>query len=139
MKNFTQILAYCSDQELADLASTVLQTYPENEIQLLKGPSLGLIMLRQQEPVADSLFNAGEILVMEVRLELGGQFGFGMLIGDRPQATLALALVDAALARPGKLADDLSARIKQLGQALELSRRESYRQVARTKVAFEVF
>lgn len=139
MNNLTQVLAYCSDQELADLASMVLQTHGESEIKLLKGPSLGLVMLRQQESVTDSLFNAGEILVTEVRLELGGQFGFGLIIGDRPQAALALALLDAALAQPGRPADELNVKIGELGQALEQSRRQSYQQVARTKVAFEIF
>ena len=139
MKDHTQVLAYCSDQELSELATSVLHNYSEGEIKLLKGPSLGLVMLRQQESVADSQFNAGEILVTEVRLELNNQFGFGMVIGDRPMAALAIAIVDAALAQKGSLADELTRSIQLLGQAVEQERRRTYRQVANTKVAFEVF
>src|SRR5690242_13852742 len=64
---------------------------------LLSGPRQGLVMLRVRETIAESLFNAGEILVTEVKLELDGQFGFGMVIGNQPRKALALALVDAAL------------------------------------------
>ncbi len=139
MKNHTQVLAYCSDQELSDLATRILKYYVEGEVTLLKGPGLGLVMLRQQETVVDSQFNAGEIMVTEVRLELNNQVGFGMLIGDRPLAAVALALVDAALAKPGPLADELTRSIQDLAQTLEVKRRQDYRQVANTKVAFEIF
>lgn len=139
MKNHTQILAYCSDRELSELATRVLQNYSEGEIKLLKGPSQGLVMLRQQESVADSQFNAGEILVTEVRLELNNLFGFGMVIGDRPMAALAIAIVDAALTQQGSLAEELTRSIQVLGQAVEQGRRKDYRQVANTRVAFEVF
>ena len=114
MSDYNKVLAYCSEQDLSDLAARVLAEYSAAQVRLLSGPRQGLVMLRQQESVADSQFNAGEILVTEVRLELDGQFGFGMVIGDQPRSALALALIDAALTRGGPLADALQPAIEQL-------------------------
>ena len=68
--NHYHALANCPEEQVCQLASIVLQSYRKSQVKILSGPRLGLVMLRVRETVANSLFNAGEVLVTEVKLEL---------------------------------------------------------------------
>jgi alpha-D-ribose 1-methylphosphonate 5-triphosphate synthase subunit PhnG len=136
--NYYQILANSSEEQVCRLASIVLQTYASSQVKLLSGPQRGLVMLRVRETVANSQFNAGEILVTEVRLELDGQFGFGMVIGDNPRRAMAVALVDAALCKGEPVTEVLKRELSELQQQLHVSNQRLYQVAATTKVDFEV-
>jgi alpha-D-ribose 1-methylphosphonate 5-triphosphate synthase subunit PhnG len=132
-----RILACCAEEQVCQLAELVLQQYATSEIKLLAGPHVGLVMLRVRESVADSVFNAGEALVTEVKLELNGQFGFGMVIGNSPRRAMAVALVDAALRVEDAYSTQLRARLAQLAQDIERQQRQMRALSAMTKVEFE--
>jgi alpha-D-ribose 1-methylphosphonate 5-triphosphate synthase subunit PhnG len=134
-----KVLAHCTEEQVCRLALEVSEQYPASQVKILSGPQVGLVMLRMEETVANSQFNAGEILVTEVRLELDNQFGFAMLTGDRPRQAMAVALIDAALRKGGALAQRLHSEIAELGYQLELQRQHLDQLVASTKVAFETF
>ena len=134
--DYYSILASSSEEQVCQLASLVLEAYPESKVRLLSGPQRGLVMLRVQETVANSQFHVGEILVTEVKLELDGQFGFGMVIGDSPHR--AIALVDAALRLQGPIAAQLEQELTNLQQQLIHHRQHLYKIAATTKVNFEV-
>ncbi|QBD76379.1 phosphonate C-P lyase system protein PhnG [Ktedonosporobacter rubrisoli] len=136
--NQYHILANCPEEQACQLATDVLQSYRTSQVKLLSGPRQGLVMLKVRETVADSQFYAGEVLVTEVKLELDGQFGFGMVIGDSPRHAMAVALVDAALRKGGLLAADLSDKLGQLRAELERSRQQLYQRVSSSKVNFEL-
>ncbi len=137
--NYYKTLANSPEAEVCRLATLVTQSNADSQIKLLSGPKLGLVMLQMQETVADSRFNAGELLVTEVRLELDEQFGFGMVLGDQPRHALALALVDAALRKGDKLAQQLEVEIAKLAQQLEQRHRQMHELVSSSKVDFETF
>jgi alpha-D-ribose 1-methylphosphonate 5-triphosphate synthase subunit PhnG len=138
MKHY-QVLANSPEEQVCNLATLALQAFPSSQIKLLSGPRQGLVMLRVRESVADSQFNSGEILVTEVKLELEGQFGFGMIIGDSHRQALAVAIVDAAIRRGGPLALQLEQEIAKLEQQLTQKRQQFYNLVATSKVEFETF
>jgi alpha-D-ribose 1-methylphosphonate 5-triphosphate synthase subunit PhnG len=135
--NYYHPLANCPEEQVCQLASVVLQSYKKSQVKLLNGPRQALVMLRVRETVANSLFHAGEVLVTEVKLELDGQFGFGMIIGDSPRRAMAVALVDAALRKGGPVADQLQHELAELDH--QLTRRNQHLEalVATTKVDFE--
>lgn len=135
--NHYHVLANCSEEHVSRLAVIVLEEYAASTIKLLSGPQRGLVMLRMQETVADSLFNAGEILVTEVKLELDGQFGFSMVVGDSPRRAMAVALVDAALRKGEAVSRLLQDELVGLAQQLHLENQHTYKLVASTKVDFE--
>ena len=135
--NHYHILANSPEERVCELASVVLQHYPRSQIKLLLGPRQGLVMLRVRETVANSQFNAGEVLVTEVRLELEGQFGFGMVIGDCPRWALAIALVDAALAKGGTVAEHLRHDLAEMDHQLTKSQQHLQALVDTTRVEFE--
>lgn len=135
--NHYHILANSSEEEVCELASFLLEHYSASQIKLLSGPRQGLVMLRVRETVAESLFNAGEILVTEVKLELDEQFGFGMVIGNQPRKALALALIDAALRKNDALAEQLSLKLAVLYQQIMQYNQREQALVATTRVEFE--
>ena len=136
--NHYQVLANCPEEQVCRLAEMVLQKYSGSDVKLLSGPRCGLVMLRVRETVANSLFNAGEILVTEVKLELDGQFGFGMVIGDSPRRAMAVALVDAALRKDEEATSLLHGELAQLAHELQQEHQRAYQLAATTKVDFEV-
>ena len=135
--NHYHILANSPEEQVCYLASIVLKGYDKSQVKLLSGPRQGLVMLRVRETVANSQFNAGEVLVTEVKLELEGQFGFGMVIGDSPHRAMAIALVDAALGKGGPVADQLLQELVELDQRLGKSHQHLQALVDTTRVEFE--
>ena len=119
------------------MATTVLECYSTKQVKLLSGPRQGLVMLRVRETVANSQFNAGEVLVTEVKLELDGQFGFGMILGDSPRRAMAVALVDAAMRIGGTVAEQLAVELRELNRAIARDHQRMQALVATTKVDFE--
>lgn len=135
--NHYHILANSPEERVCQLAANMLQNYEKRQIKLLSGPRQGLVMLRVRETVANSLFNAGEVLVTEVKLELDEQFGFGMVIGNNPRRAMAVALVDAALRKGGPIADQLRRELIELERQLTDANQQMNGLVAATKVEFE--
>lgn len=135
--NHYHVLTNSSEEQVCQLASTVLEHYQQSQVRLLSGPRQGLVMLRVRETVANGLFNAGEVLVTEVKLELDEQFGFGMIIGDCPRHAMGIALVDAALRKGGSVADWLRQELTTLQQLIVEKNQKEQALVAATKVEFE--
>jgi len=137
MKHYS-ILANCSEEQACDVAALVAQNHMQSQIKLLSGPRQGLVMLRVRETVADSLFNAGEVLVTEVKLELDGQFGFGMVLGNNPRRAMAVALVDAALRKENTpYHEQLTRQLAYLEQDIRQNNQRMQALVATTKVDFD--
>lgn len=135
--NHYHILANCPEEQACQLASIVLKSYQQSQVKLLSGPRQALVMLRVRETVAHSLFHAGEVLVTEVKLELDGQFGFGMIMGESPRRAMVVALVDAALRKGGLVADQLQRELTELDRHLTKQNQHIQALVARTKAEFE--
>src|SRR5215472_10581644 len=135
--NHYHILANSPEEQACQLASIVLQSYQQSQVKLLSGPRQALVMLRVRETVANSLFHAGEVLVTEVKLELDGQFGFGMVLGESPRRAMAVALVDAALRKGGPVADQIQCELVELDLHLTRQQRQIQALVAKTKAEFE--
>jgi alpha-D-ribose 1-methylphosphonate 5-triphosphate synthase subunit PhnG len=134
----SHVMANCPGEAAYGLGARIAQEYPDN-IKLLTGPRLGLVMLSVRESVADSTFYAGEVLVTEVTLELAGRYGFGMVLGNDPRRALAAALVDAALGLDGNVAAQLRQELNDLESGIRQEQRQAFRAVASTKVDFTVF
>ncbi len=136
--NHYSILANCSEEQACDVASLVVQNSTQSQIKLLSGPRQGLVMLRVRETVANSLFNAGEVLVTEVKLELDGQFGFGMVLGNNPRRAMAVALIDAALRKENSTySEQLTQQLVALEQEIVAKNQRMQALIATTKVDFD--
>jgi len=135
--NHYQILANCEEALVCQLAEKVLKEYPTGQLRFLSGPLQGLVMLRMRESVENRQFNAGEILVTEVKLELDGQFGYGMVLGKSERRAMAVALVDAALCKGGALSEWLKVELERINQILLSDKKRLYQIVNTSRVEFE--
>lgn len=139
MLSDTHILSCSAPHLVCELAEQALARYDHTAVTLISGPRCVLVQLRMIDGVAETVFNAGEILVTETRLELNGQFGFGMVIGRDAEHATALAVLDAALRMPGDPHADLRLRIAELGRDLGAAYERRFAAAAATHVAFETF
>jgi alpha-D-ribose 1-methylphosphonate 5-triphosphate synthase subunit PhnG len=98
-----------------------------------------MVQLRVSEGVADTVFNAGEVLVTETRLEVNGQFGFGMIIGNQPEFATALAVIDAVMRIPGQHHTLISTRVAELAHTLQQQQHKQFAASNSTKVEFDIF
>lgn len=134
-----EILAGASEAEVCALATKALRQRKSAEVTLVNGPQVGLVMVRVRESVADSQFNVGELLATEVQLEVDGQVGYAMVMGDAPRRALAVAVVDAVLRLGGATAVALTTHLDRLGATQLHERQRLFALAAQTNVAFETF
>lgn len=128
-------LARLTDSELAELAG--LLAHPADDLTVISGPTVGMVMARVIEDARNEVFNLGEVLVTECQVRIGGEGGWSMLLGSRPAATLAAATIDAALATNPETAGVVDARLRELiaRHDADLAVRRS--ELAPTRVRFE--
>lgn len=93
-KRLTKILAKSDRAALAALSAAVLETY---HAVIVKEPSKTLTMIKMREPVKQSLFYIGEVIVCEAVVELDGVKGMAVCMGDDTEKTLSMAIIDAAI------------------------------------------
>ena len=98
---------------LVDLADEVLESL---DVEVARGPAVGLLMVRIEEPAERLQFNFTEVTVSEAEVTAGGQRGYAMVMGREAEKALAGAILDLAL----ELEHPSSSAIeRQLASALE--------------------
>jgi alpha-D-ribose 1-methylphosphonate 5-triphosphate synthase subunit PhnG len=119
---------------LEQLADEVLETL---EVEIARGPAVGLLMVRAEEPSERQQFNFTEVTVSEAEVTARGQRGYAVVMGRRPEKALAGAILDLAM----ELGHPAAAAIEH--QLLEALQREDERRwrlfamVEPTRVRFE--
>lgn len=88
------ILCEC---ELGPLEAFVREMEPQYAVQVIRHPAVAAIMIRAEDSVEGQPFYLGEALVTESELNVGGQAGFGLCLGDEPVRSYCIAFVDALL------------------------------------------
>jgi len=119
---------------LEALADQVLETL---DVEVARGPAIGLLMVRAEEPSDRQQFNFTEVTVSEAEVTAQGHRGYAVVMGRHPEKALAGAILDVALELGHPASGDIEG---ELGLALA---RESERQrrlmaaVEPTRVRFE--
>jgi alpha-D-ribose 1-methylphosphonate 5-triphosphate synthase subunit PhnG len=139
MSSLTYVLSLSSSAVVCELAADALQLITPHTITMIIDPKVAMVQLRVSEGVADTVFNAGEVLVTETRLEVNGQFGFGMIIGNQPEFATALAVIDAVMRIPGQHHTLISTRVAELAHTLQQQQHKQFAASNSTKVEFDIF
>ena len=93
-KRLTKILAKADSDIIAALSAEIQKT--ERPV-IVKEPGKTLAMIKMREPVKESLFYIGEVIVCEATVEIDGVKGIAVLMGDDAEKTLNMAIIDAAI------------------------------------------
>ena len=93
-KRLSKILAKAVRQSIAALSAAVRAVY---EPVIINQPGKTLAMVKMREPVRQSLFYIGEVIVCEAVVELDGVKGVAVTMGDDTEKTLDMAIIDAAI------------------------------------------
>lgn len=129
-----ELLARARADELEPLAEEVLTASGEQPV-VLSGPDVGMVMMQVREPVAEERFYVGEVLVTQIEVELSGQRGWSMRLGDDTRATLAAGLLDAAA--EGAARTQVEALCSRVAEREDLAARTEWAAIAPTEVRFE--
>jgi len=78
---------------LAELSGELKE---KHSIMIIKEPARTLTMIKMREPVRESLYYIGEVMVSEAVVELDGTKGMAVTMGDDYDRTLNMAIIDAA-------------------------------------------
>jgi alpha-D-ribose 1-methylphosphonate 5-triphosphate synthase subunit PhnG len=107
------------------------------DVSVSRGPSVGLLMVRVEEPSERLPFNFTEVTVVEAEVSAAGHRGYAMVMGREPEKALAGAILDVAVeaGHPATAAiEDLLAGVL----AAEQRRQDAARaRVHPTRVRFE--
>lgn len=92
-KRLFKIMAKADRETIAELSEKIKERH---DIAIIKLPDKTLTMIRMREPVKESLFYIGEVMVCEAMVELDGVKGVAIAMGDDFEKTLNMAIIDAA-------------------------------------------
>ena len=128
-------LARAESARLKAFAETLIPDL--GEIEVLQSRS-GLVMLPMRDTAGGVAFHLGEVLVSEAHIRKGNAQGYGMRRGHDLEASMAMALVDLALASDIRVSE-CSAFCDAEATALQEAERDVLRRVEATRVNMETF
>lgn len=89
----TKILIEGNPELLAKMAEQIEVCY---DVFIESGPEKSLVMVKNQNSVTKQRFYSGEVLVTECKVSLNGNYGLGVIMGEKSEQAYQLAVVDAA-------------------------------------------
>ena len=95
-KRLFKIMARATSKEVEKLSEKIKKNR-NNNIVIVKEPGKTLTMIKMREPVKNSLFYLGEVIVSEAVVELNKTKGIGVVMGDDFDKALNMAIIDAAV------------------------------------------
>lgn len=89
-----RILAKAEEKVVEQYANEIKNGH---EVVIIKKPEKALAMIKMREPVKESLFYLGEVMITEAVVELEGKKGIAVMMGDAYERVLDMAVIDAAI------------------------------------------
>ncbi len=125
----------CADPAgLVALADDVLDSF---EVEVTRGPAVGLLMVRVEEPSERLPFNFTEVTVSEAEVSAGTHRGYAMVMGKSLERALAGAVLDAALEAGHALSPRIESFLADAQRAAEQEWADRWALIAPTRVRFE--
>lgn len=130
----SKILAKSPAGFVTRLARPVMEKYG---VHVLRQPAKNLVMIRMRETVAKADFYLGEMPAVEALVELEGQRGFALQMGDDTEKALAAAVVDAVCQTELPERQAVEQALAEQGRALQEAEERARARHAGTRVHFE--
>ena len=129
------VLCECGLEALENFVRAVEAEYT---VTIVRQPSVCMTMVRAEDSVEGQPFYLGEALATECEVQVEGQAGSGLCLGDEPLRCYCMAFIDALLV----LGDRNLPRVEEfLGQqyaAIAAREQVEYNHIQRTKVDFKL-
>ena len=92
-RRLTRVLVRADRSEVAALSADIQKKY---QPVIVKEPGKTLTMIKLRDPVRRGMFYIGEVVVCEAAVEIEGEQGISVLMGDDLEKVLDMAIIDAA-------------------------------------------
>ena len=92
-RRLSKILAKADAAQVRQMAEKIRKQY---EVTVIKAPEKSLTMIKMRDPVKETLFFLGEVIVCEAIVCLDGIKGMAVIMGDDFEKVLDMAIIDAA-------------------------------------------
>lgn len=129
-----EAIAAATAEMLAPLADAILT---DTTVRIIRGPTVGMVMLQARESVEGIRFNVGEVLVTEALVTIDGQQGYAMVQGMAREHALAGAICDAAVEAGHAESARILAALRDADARAEQEHRAQWAAVAGTRVSFD--
>lgn len=130
-----ELIPRADKKKLCELAEKVLE---DADLQVIKKPTPGMIMMRCRDNAHDCIFNFGEVLVTEAEVKIGDSLGYAMVMGMEPEKAIACAVLDCAVEAGHPLASEIISMLKAEEQKLKKEKMRIWKEIETTRVDFEV-
>lgn len=131
------LLAAAEHAEIVPLAEQLVADGAAPRPTVVKPPETGMVVLQVREPVEESRFYLGEVLVTECAVEVAGVPGWSMREGDDRVAALAAALLDAVAAAGLPATTEIDALCARIAERRARQDENEWAEIRSTTVAFE--
>jgi alpha-D-ribose 1-methylphosphonate 5-triphosphate synthase subunit PhnG len=135
MEQQDYILCECG---LDVLEAFVRELEPRHKVQIIRQPAVCMTMVRAEDSVESQPFYLGEVLVTDCEVQVDGQAGYGLCMGDEPVRCYCMAVIDALLLSEGPGASQVRAFLDRQAVLIADQRRLEYNLIQRTKVDFKL-
>ncbi len=129
-----EAIALTRAADIAPLADAVLA---DTAVTILRGPTVGMVMVQARESVEGLRFNVGEALVTEALVAIGPHQGYAMVQGMEREIALAGAICDAAVEGGHPATPHILALLIAANERIAAAHRADWAKVAGTRVAFD--
>jgi alpha-D-ribose 1-methylphosphonate 5-triphosphate synthase subunit PhnG len=129
-----EAIAVAQAADLTPLADVVLA---DTEVAVIRGPTVGMVMLQARESVEGIRFNVGEVLVTEALVAIGAHHGYALVQGMAHELALAGAICDAAVEADHPVSARILDALRTAETRAGATAQAAWARVAGTRVAFD--
>ena len=135
MEQNDYILCECT---LDALEAFVRELESQHTVQIIRQPAVCMTMIRAEDSVEAQPFYLGEVLVTDCEVQVDGQGGYGLCMGDEPVRCYCMAVIDALLLSEGSHSSRVRAFLDKQAVLIADRQRLEYNLIQRTKVDFKL-
>lgn len=129
-----ELMARANKIQICEMANKILK---DTNVDVVKKPIGGMIMMRFVDTAKNQAFNLGEVLITEAEVRIGDNRGYAMMMGMELEATLAGAILDAAVESGHLLSSRIIDLLRTEEERFKNELQEMRLKVNTTKVDFE--
>jgi alpha-D-ribose 1-methylphosphonate 5-triphosphate synthase subunit PhnG len=135
MEQVDYILCECA---LEPLEAFVRGLEQQCVVQVIRQPQVATTMIRAEDSVEGQAFYLAEALITETEVNVDGQPGYGLCLGDEPVRSYCIAVIDALVQLSDARLPAVNAFLKEQEAYVAAQTQSEHKHIQRTKVDFKL-